>query len=175
MRRLKKLALYLAITYAAFFLQTVLMPHVSIAGVSPNLLVIAVAVIGFMVETKDGIFLGLLCGICCDRFFGDYFGIYAFIYALVGYTAGFMHQKIFDDDVSLPVVAIGICDVIYGLLMYVLYFLLRSRYDFVYYLFHVIIPEAVYTAVIGAAVYYLFLAVYRRQSELAKRSADKFV
>ena len=50
-------------------------------------------------------------------------------------------------------------DLIYCFVVYVLTFLLRSRFDFGYYVLHIIIPEAVYTIFITILFYRLLLKI----------------
>jgi len=52
--------------------------------------------------------------------------------------------------------------------------LTRSRYDFGYYLFHVIIPELVYTMVITIFFYFLLLKINQKLEAYERRRAIKF-
>ena len=55
----------------------------------------------------------------------------------------------------IPVITIVLSDLAYGVLYYVCRFMLRGRMDFMFYLMHVMIPEAVYTLIIGVPIYLL--------------------
>ena len=61
-----------------------------------------------------------------------------------------------------------------NLVIYVLMFLLRSRFHFFYYLKAVIIPELVYTMVISIFLYILLLKINQRIEVIEKRRAKKF-
>lgn len=175
MRILRNAVIYVAIAFAAFFLQTTLMHKIALASVAPNLLVVVTAVFGSMLDSKKGMLMGFLCGLWCDIFYGSFLGMYALIYVVVGYASGTIRHLIFDDDVNLPVIIIILSDVIYGVIMYVLFFFLRTRFQILYYTMHVIIPEAVYTGILGILVYRVFLLVRRQLDTIEKRSAGKFV
>ena len=63
-------------------------------------------------------------------------------------------------------------DVGYGVLCYLLLFLLRSRLDIGFYILHVIVPEAVYTIVIAIAVYPLLLLIHKKLETAQKGSKE---
>ena len=64
---------------------------------------------------------------------------------------------------------------VYGLVIYVLMFLLRSEFDFLHYFSHIIIPELIYTIVVTLGLYPLILFVNHKLEAEEKRSASKFV
>lgn len=175
MRILKLTVIYIGIAFAAFFLQTTLMSRIALASVAPNLLVVVTAIFGSMIDAKKGMIMGFLCGIWCDVFYGSFFGLYALIYVIVGYAAGTIRKLVFDDDVNLPVLIVIFSDIIYGVIMYVLFYFLRTRFHIWYYTTHVILPEAVYTGLIGIVIYRVFLLIQQQIGVMEKRSADKFV
>ena len=102
-------------------------------------------------------------------------GFYALIYLAAGYVNGLFEQIYFDEDIKLPLFLIAGSDVIYGLAVYFLTFLLRSDFDFLYYLNRIIIPEAIYTIVITLVAYPLLLFINHKLEAEEKRSASKFV
>ena len=61
----------LAITIiVCFLLQTTLFQSLSVASISPNLLIVVTAAFGFMRGRKEGMFVGFFCGLLMDLFFG---------------------------------------------------------------------------------------------------------
>ena len=66
-------------------------------------------------------------------------------------------------------------DLFYGLISYVLLFLMRARFNFGYYFRHIILPEIVYTIVVTIFLYPLILWINRKLEDKEKRSAKKFV
>ena len=81
----------------------------------------------------------------------------------------------FDEDIKLPIALIAVSDLVYGIVIYFLKFLLRSDFDFLYYLNQVIIPEAIYTVAVTLVVYPLLLFINHKLEAEEKRSASKFV
>ena len=73
----------------------------------------------------------------------------------IGYGNGIFHRLYLDEDIKLPMVWIAFSDLAYGLLLYFFLFMFRGRFDFVYYLIHIIIPELIYTVVVTLGLYWL--------------------
>ena len=81
----------------------------------------------------------------------------------------------FDEDIKLPIALIAVSDLVYGIVIYFFKFLLRSDFDFLYYLNQIIIPEAIYTVAVTLVVYPLLLFINHKLEAEEKRSASKFV
>lgn len=157
-----------------FILQCTLFQSLSIADISPNLLIVVTSSFGFMRGKKEGLFIGFFSGILIDVFFSEVLGFYGLLYMYIGYMNGFFHKIFYDEDVKLPMILITASNVAYGIIIYLFLFLLRNRLDFLYYLRRVIIPETVYTVIVTIVLYRLILLINRRLEEEEKRSADKF-
>ena len=81
----------------------------------------------------------------------------------------------YPEDIKLPLALIIVSDISYGLICYILMFLLRGRFHFPYYFTSVILPEALYTIVVTIILYPLILKINQKLEEKEKRSAQKFV
>ena len=166
----------LAITIiACFLLQCTVFKALSIASISPNLLIVVVASFGFMRGKKEGIFVGFFAGLLLDIMFGTVIGFYALIYMLIGYGNGFFQRVFYDEDIKLPLALIAGSEFLYGMVIYVLLFMLKSDFHFLNYLRHVIMPELVYTILVTLVLYQIILHINRRLEEEEKRSASRFV
>ena len=64
-----------------------------------------------------------------------------------------INKLYFKDDLAIPLFALAISDLAYGFLYYVCYFLMRGRLEILVYLIQVMIPEMIYTTVIGIFIY----------------------
>lgn len=175
MLRVKRAAVTGVILLAAYLLQCTVFPSLELAGIKPNLLVIVTASYGFMRGSREGMLVGFFAGLFLDIQFGDMIGFYALIYLLTGYVNGLFQQMYFDEDIKLPMFLIMGSEFIYGLVIYVLKFMLRSDFNFLYYLNRIILPELIYTVVITIFLYPLILYVNHRLEAEEKRSASKFV
>ena len=80
-----------------------------------------------------------------------------------------------DEDIKLPLILISASEFVYGLVIYLLMFLLRSEFDFLHYLSHIIIPELIYTIAVTLLFYPVILFINHKLDAEEKRSTSKFV
>lgn len=136
-----------------FVLQTTVFTKLKLTNIMPNLLVILTASSGYMYGKKLGLYTGFFCGAFIDLMYGDVVGISIFIFAFIGYMDGMANNLYFRDDISVPVIVIACSDLAYGVMFYVCNFLMRGRLDILSYMVHVMIPEMIYTMVVGIIIY----------------------
>jgi len=158
-----------------FLLQSTLFQSLSLAGISPNLLIIITSAVGFMRGKKEGMFTGILAGALIDIFYCDVFGINALIYMYIGYINGIFRKNFLPEDVRLPLLLIGASDLIYCGGVFALRFLLRSKMDLSFYLMNIIIPELVYTVLVSIILYRLIYFISTKLDKLERRRPRKFV
>ena len=165
----------LAITIiVCFLLQCTVFKALSIASISPNLLIVVVASFGFMRGKKEGLFVGFFAGLLIDVMFGSIVGFYALIYMYIGYVNGFFKRIFFPDEIKLPLGLIAASDFLCNLLVYFTLFWFRGRFSFGYYLIHTILPELVYTMIVAVLLYFILLKINERLEAIERRSAAKF-
>ncbi len=169
----RKLVLF-AIISICFVLQTTTFTFLSFANISPNLLLIVVTSFALMRGKTEGMYIGFFSGLLIDIFCGFYLGIYALLYMYIGYIAGLFQKRFYPEDIKQPMLLIAGTDLAVNLITYLVMFLTRNRYDFFYYLFHIMIPELVYTMVITIFLYFLLLKINQKLEVYEKRSAIKF-
>ncbi len=175
MRRLKRIAVYVVLVVVCYLLETTVFPHLALASVIPNTLVIVTSSIGFMRGKKEGMITGFCCGLIKDVLGGGLIGFYAFIYMMLGFGNGFFKQVFYDEDVKLPIVLISASEFLYSIAVYVFLFMLKSDFKFGYYFRHIIMPELVYTILVTLVLYQILLHINQSLEEEEKRSASKFV
>ena len=149
-----------------FLLQSTLFQSLSLASISPNLLIILTSVYGFMKGKKEGMAVGFFCGLLEDIFFGRLLGMHALIYMYIGYANGYFNQIFYGEDIKLPMALISASELAYGLGTYLIMFLMRSRFDFFYYLKRIILPELLYTIIVTLFVYRI---IYMIDQKLEKK------
>lgn len=170
----RKVTVFIIITIC-YLLQTTLFQTLSFASISPNLMIIIASSFGFMRGKKEGLFIGFFCGLLLDIFSGSILGFYALLYMYIGYFNGYFRKMFYPEDIKLPMLLIAGSDVGCNLFIYFFLFLFRNRYDFQYYLMHLILPELVYTMVITIFLYIVILNINQQLEVIEKRSASKFV
>lgn len=169
----RKVVLFFIISIC-FVLQTTTFQALSFANITPNLMIIIVSSFGLMRGRKEGMYVGFICGLLIDIFCGFYLGIYALLYMYVGYVNGFFRKRFYPEDIKQPLILVSASDIISNLIIYIVLFVTRNRYDFGYYLLQVIIPEWVYTVVVTIFLYYILLKINQKLESYEKRRAIKF-
>lgn len=142
-----------------FLLQTTIFQWFPLAGVTPNLLLILTVSIGFMRGRTEGLLIGFICGLLIDMYYGDLIGICTLIYLSIGYLSGYANKIFVKEDLTIPLILIGIGEFIYFFMYYVLEFLLRGKLNIVYYFFHIGLPRIIYTVVISIFIYKLLIRI----------------
>jgi rod shape-determining protein MreD len=145
-----------------FLCQSTVFHFIELAGVVPNLLLIVTMSFGLMRGRREGCLVGFFCGLLVDMFFGNVMGPYAFIYMTLGYANGFFHRIYYVEDVLLPMVMITVNDLLYNIMVYVAFFMLRNRLDLLSYFSKVIVPEMVYTIIVTLFFYKLLVKINLR-------------
>ncbi len=151
-----------------FVLQTTLFQALNFGGISPNILIIITVSYGFMYGKKYGMIVGFLCGFLMDIFYGNVLGFYALIYLYIGAANGVFHSIFFQEDIKLPLLLIFGSDFVYCFTCYVLLYLLRRRFDFLFYLKHIIFPEIVYTIFVTVFIYPCILVLNRTMDDVER-------
>lgn len=172
MLRIVLTALYI---FIGFLLQSSVLDAIALGGVAPNLLILLVAIAGFMRGERAGLIVGCIMGILCDIYFGTILGFYALIYMYIGYINGKFSAIFYPEDIKLPLGLILTSDLSLGLVNYCLLFLVRNRLDFSYYFSRIILPEAIYTLFLTLPVYPLVLFCNTKLEEHERKGAKKFV
>ncbi len=167
---LRKFTVFILIV-VCFVLQSTVFRSFSFAGIVPNLLVILTSAFGFMRGENEGLVIGFICGLLVDIFFGDILGFYALILMYVGFLNGKFNRIFYPEDIKLPLGLIVISDLSYGMICYILMFLLKGKFDFLFYFKDVILPEVVYTMVITCILYPIVLLINEGLERRERRGA----
>lgn len=157
-----------------FVLQTTLFQALNFGGISPNILIIITVSYGFMRGKKYGMIVGFICGLLMDIFYGDVLGFYALVYLYIGAANGVFHSIFYQDDIKLPLVLILASDFAYSFTCYVLLYLLRRRFDLIFYFKNIIIPEIVYAVFVTVFIYPCILLLNRSADDV-ERGDNKVV
>jgi rod shape-determining protein MreD len=124
---------------------------------------------------KEGMLVGFISGLLVDIMFSDLIGFYTLVYTLLGYANGFFRKIFYDEDIKLPLILIAASDFIYGHIVCIFMFIMRSQFGYFYYLKNIIIPELIYTILVTLILYQVIRIINRKLESEEKRSASKFV
>ena len=172
---MKRVIITILFVFICFLLQCTVFHALAFGRIVPNLLIVLTASFGFMRGKKSGLLIGFFGGILVDIFFGEVIGFYAILYMYIGYLNGKFTHIFYPEDIKLPLTLILCSDFFYGIMCYVILFLLRGRFDFGYYVRNIIFPEIVYTIVTTLFLYPIILWVNKSLERKEKRSEKKFV
>lgn len=172
---MKRKIITFVIIVICFLLQSTIFDRLSFGNICPNLLIIITSSFGFMRGRKSGMYVGLTCGLFIDLFWGGVLGFHMLLFIIIGYLNGCFQRLFFDDDIKLPIALIAASELIYGLVIYIFTYMLQGDFSFGTHLFHVIIPELVYTILVTLVLYQIILHINKRLETEEQRSASKFV
>lgn len=141
------------IVLLCFLLQTTVFQGLALSGEVPNLILIAVVAVAYMRGRKEGMLIGFFCGLLIDLVYGDLVGMNAILYVIMGYLVGMCNEIYYRDELSVPIILIGISDFFFSLAFYIFNFLMRGRLDVFGYIWNTILPEVVYTVLIACVLY----------------------
>lgn len=158
-----------------FVLQCSVFDSLAFAGIIPNLMIILTSSFGFMRGEKEGLVIGFFSGLLNDIFFGSFLGFYALLLMYIGYINGKFSRIFYPEDIKLPLALITLSDLSYGMVCYIILFLLRGRLNFPYFFIHIILPETVYTIVMSIILYPILLYFYKQLNVEENRSETDFV
>ena len=166
-----RIIVYACIIIGSFTLQTSVFHFFSLANITPNFMLITVMAAGMMRGRKAGLVVGFFSGLLLDIFFGEFLGIYAFIYMMFGYINGFFNHMFYAEEAVFPIAMVAVNDLVYGIVIYFFFYLMRSKWDFLSYVQTVILPELVYTLLASLVFYFILLWADSKLTTLEKRSA----
>lgn len=172
---MKRKLITVCIIIACFILECTVFQGLSFASITPNLMIVVTSSFGFMRGKKEGMIVGFISGLLIDIMFSDLIGFYTLIYTVLGYANGFFRKIFYDDDIKLPLILIAASDFLYGNIVCIFMFIMRSRFNYFYYLKSIIIPELIYTILVTLVLYQLILQTNKKLESEEQRSASKFV
>ena len=158
---LKRIILILILIWACFILQTAAFSMLGFITVKPSLMLAIPVSVGFLRGKREGLVFGFICGIMLDIFYGNILGLYAMLYMYLGFAAGLFNNVFYEDDLRIPVIMTFAADIIAGTFIYLGGFFLRGKLFYPEYFITVIIPEAVFTAVITVIIYRILYIIDR--------------
>ncbi|MCR5793507.1 MAG: rod shape-determining protein MreD [Lachnospiraceae bacterium] len=143
------------VIYLAFILQTTIFQSLSLADVSPNILLIVTVSFAYIRENRDGIWIGFFSGLLMDAMYGEVLGLYALILMIIGFVISIIPKDYFTDNIFVPMILVGGSDFFYGFSYFVFEFLLRGRTSMIFYFSRIVLPEIVYTVIVSIVLYKL--------------------
>ncbi|MDR7857062.1 rod shape-determining protein MreD [Tissierella sp.] len=143
-----------------FFLQSSILPYISILGVVPNTALLIVISIALFKGRFYGGVIGIMIGLIQDIVFSPIIGINSFIYFFIGYSVGLIENKLTRDNALIPLLFSIIGIIFYNFSYYVFMFFLSRDIPFLSFAKDVLLIEILYTGVLSIPIYKIFSKIF---------------
>lgn len=155
-------------------LSTTLFQTLAINNVSPNLMIITIVSISVLLGREEGLIFAFFFGLIQDIFYFQVVGFHVIIYCLIAYFTGYLYRNFYAESVVIPLVAIGVSDLSYNIIVFITTYLFRGSINLLYYSYAIILPEVTYTVVIAVVLYrlYIIYSQWITEYEKDKRKGD---
>ena len=144
-----------------FLLQTSLFSFFRISGVVPDCLLVLVITIAYTRGQIPAMGAGFLGGLLLDLCFSETVGFCAILYMIVAYLAGYANKIYYERDYFVPGAMMFAGELLYSLLYYMLFFLLRGKLELHTYFIYTILPRVLYTGLVSLVLYPAFHGLHR--------------
>jgi len=149
-----KVPLYALLIALLVPLQAIVLPHLSVWDVKPDLGLVAVCLIGFLAGELEGVVAGLAVGWVMSLFSADDLGYSMLTKGGVGFLSGLAGRQIAHMTPAVLALGLMIASAMAGLIM-VASLRLSDDQDLWWALRTVVLPQACFDAVVGGLVYWL--------------------
>lgn len=138
-----------------FFIHLLFYQYLVIGDVYPDLFLVLVVYSGLRLGPEAGTLAGFACGIIQDSFSYTYFGLHALVKTIIGFTIGKIRHAFFSNRYLVQWIIILVSKTVHDMLFYGIY-LARSDQSFWHHIVYNTLPSALYTSVLGLALFALF-------------------
>ena len=133
----------------ALLMQVIFGSSLSILGVTPNFLMVAVVLIAFVRGSKEGTIVGFIAGLLFDFIGATVVGPMALALTITGFVAGILKEQIFAGGWLMPVSVLGVASLVSETVYLILIVALGLPMDFFAALFTRAVPGALYAMLIA--------------------------
>ena len=137
----------------------------SIRSVSPDFLLIFIALAGFITGPLPGVITGFLTGIISDIFSGGLLGLSAFAYTVAGYLSGLAGARIYGRNIIVAVLLLFVMTVVKALLLSMFAALFLEPGYFGLFSQGRVFLQAVMNCVLTPLLYYIIMKIEDKISE----------
>ena len=159
---MRRIIVNIAFIIFAFSLQICIFPFIPFLYAAPNLLIILTFTYGFSLGVEEGMLYGVICGILMDLYFSGPFGFFTLLFLWIGFVNGKLTAYFYEEYIFLPFIVCTISEIMYNVFIYIFRFFIREKYDVLYYLKNIVIPEVLIT-LIFTLLLYRFLLWYNKK------------
>jgi rod shape-determining protein MreD len=138
-------------------IQTTLLDYVRVFGVKPNLIFVFVVSIALLRGNVEGAVTGFFAGLMQDIVSGKVIGFYALLGIYLGLIMGSVNKRLYRENIFVVIFFTFVSTIAYESVVFFLGVFLKGQWSFIYPFKGIIIPEAIYNAVISIFTYILVI------------------
>ncbi|OGF99493.1 MAG: rod shape-determining protein MreD [Candidatus Glassbacteria bacterium RIFCSPLOWO2_12_FULL_58_11] len=135
-----------------FFAHLLLYQYLSVGRIFPDLFLVAVVYCALRLGPTGGSVSGFICGMVQDSFSYTYFGLHSAVKTAVGFAVGKARHSFFSNNYLVQMAIIFAAKIIHDIIFYAFYFS-GGEESFWSRIFLETLPSAVYTSVLGVALF----------------------
>lgn len=143
----------IAAIIGAVLLQVGLAPYMSIAGVTPNFLLLVVVTLALVEGPTPGAASGFAAGLLFDLLGTGPVGPMALVLTVTGYVAGLLHEQMFAEGWLLPLTVLSVAALASEVAYMALLGFLGASQSFWMSVLRLALPGAVYNTALGLLIY----------------------
>jgi rod shape-determining protein MreD len=147
---------------ALAIVQSTVMPRITVLGVHPDLMLLAVTSWSLLRGAQEGMLWALVGGIAIDFLSGAPFGVVTLSLLVASFLSSLGQRNVFRLDLLVPIVVIPLATLVYNTIMLALLWALRWPTEWGAGFAHVILP-AMLVNTIGMPLVYLALRTLDRR------------
>ncbi len=140
---------YLAILLLIIPFQAGLLDPLSVAGITPDLALIAVYIVGLLTSPREAAFAGIAIGLLQDINSAGYLGLMGFIQGLIGLVAGFLGKRVLNVASMSNIAFLAAFSLMESVCIAVFIEIVYGSVPFFSMVFGTMLPRAVYTGLLG--------------------------
>lgn len=163
-----------AIIIINLILQPIFFRSLDFKGIAPNIFIVTIVSFGLLRGKIEGAAIGFCIGFMQDVLYGDVLGLYTIIYMNIGFFTGYLYRNFYRDSLLVPIGIITLADFTQNFIVYFFTFLFRGRLKLGHYLFQIMVPEIIYTLLVGFILYRIYYTInlYVEKREWLKENED---
>ena len=158
---MKNILKWAALVLGLYVLQSALMPRLAFHGASADFLLLFAVSFGFIRGMRLGVLMGFLVGLLQDLRSGTFFGMNILTKMLASFIAGLLSDRVFKEQMFLPVVSSVVAAVASYFILALLMLLLGYRFNLIENAQYMLVPFILYQLVFSYPVH----AITRRVNE----------
>lgn len=132
----------------------------------PDILLVIVIIMGFLLREKKGAVIGFGGGFFQDLLFGHALGFFALSKMLLGLLAGLVGREIYRDKIFGPVILVFTGTIVHELMIFLLVYQFVGEISFEWTMLRQFSIQAVYNSVLTLFIYPFFFWLFRQRNFL---------